>query len=96
MSKVKISKYDREHVEIGTLVSLHEEKKALTEQCPHNAAQGRYVVMVGKEWHCFDPGTKLQAIMWIGKDPERERRVHWLCFECAEIMPLSSYGDNTK
>jgi hypothetical protein len=77
------------------LISCHthvRNKTALTTQCVHKDARGQYVVAVRDVWHFFDPPTKLQALSWINGRPSRERRIHWLCFECGEIMPLGAYG----
>lgn len=70
---------------------LHAE--ALSTQCAHKNASGQYVVHIdGKGWCFFDPPTRLQALAWVHNRPEREKRIHWLCRECGQIMPLASYG----
>lgn len=73
------------------LVALRIESPIVRErdQCEHANAGGRYVVHTSRGWHCFDPGTKLQALSWVNRKPERQARIRWLCFECGEIMPLS-------
>jgi len=86
-----LDKYDRERLRDGTLVKLHEDKPALAEQCPHTTARGRYVIASSEGWLIVDPGTKMQLLIWVNGDQKRQNRVHWMCFECSEIMPLASY-----
>ena len=72
------------------LRGLHSD--ALEKQCEHADAPGRYVVKSEGDWCGFDPPTKLQALSWANNKPEREARIMWLCGECGEVMPLSSYS----
>ena len=94
-----MDKHDRQHLHAGTLVKLHLDTPALAEQCPHTTARGRYVIASDEGWLICDPGTKMQALIWrSGANGDsnktralRGRRIHWQCFECGEIMPLSNY-----
>ncbi len=87
-----MDKRDRQYLRDGLLVKLHSDKEALKEQCSHADAKGRYVIASDEGWLISDPPTKMQVCIWHDGKPERERRVHWECFECGEIMPLSSYS----
>ena len=93
--------HDRASLSCGMLVPMSITADALPQQCAHETAQGRYVVRVlpgvriagADRWHSFDPATKMQTLAWINDVEERRKRVHWLCGECRQVMPLGSYAN---
>ncbi len=93
MSKPKRDTTDRDPMWCLVTCAMPQLKaEALPAQCAHKNAKGRYVVHIdGKGWCFFDPSTRLQALAWVHDRPERHKRIHWLCHECGQIMPLASY-----
>lgn len=89
MRKRKAKAWD----ELWCLIRLKPKDKIeeLPEQCEHATAAGFYVVEAQGYWWIFDPPTRFQAIVWVDKHPERERRIRWCCNECGKVMPLGAY-----